>query len=162
MPTLPPRPGGKNPLAARVVLDDQSGLDITEAGTKKRLAIYLVRDPQDVPVAPQTDLHEIALGVPDRVADQLAEHEGRVVEPVAFAARTCVASSQYGDVTSWPWGGYQIVVPVYDQVRGNQYHVWGYLGFHVMGVTAEGGLWGFSTGKATTQGTPETFVRLTT
>ena len=27
----------------------QSGLDITEAGTKKSLAIYLVRDPQDVP-----------------------------------------------------------------------------------------------------------------
>jgi formamidopyrimidine-DNA glycosylase len=49
VPTLPPRPGGKNPLAARVVLDDQSGLDVTEAGTKKRLAIYLVRDPQDVP-----------------------------------------------------------------------------------------------------------------
>ena len=49
LPTTPPRPGGKNPLAARVVLDDQSGLDITEAGTKKRLAIYLVRDPQDVP-----------------------------------------------------------------------------------------------------------------
>jgi formamidopyrimidine-DNA glycosylase len=49
VPTLPPRPGGRNPLAARVVLDDQSGLDITEAGTKKRLAIYLVRDPQDVP-----------------------------------------------------------------------------------------------------------------
>nr|WP_202387699.1 DNA-formamidopyrimidine glycosylase family protein [Nocardioides flavescens] len=49
VPTLPPRPGGKNPLAARVVLDDQSGLDITEAGTKKRLAVYLVRDPQEVP-----------------------------------------------------------------------------------------------------------------
>jgi formamidopyrimidine-DNA glycosylase len=49
LPTVPPRPGGKNPLAARVVLDDGSGLDITEAGTKKSLAIYLVRDPQDVP-----------------------------------------------------------------------------------------------------------------
>jgi formamidopyrimidine-DNA glycosylase len=49
LPTTPPRPGGKNPLAARVVLDDGSGLDITEAGTKKSLAIYLVRDPQDVP-----------------------------------------------------------------------------------------------------------------
>ena len=49
VPTVPPRPGGKNPLAARVVLDDQSGLDITEAGTKKRLAVYLVRDPQEVP-----------------------------------------------------------------------------------------------------------------
>ena len=31
------------------MLDDQSGLDITEAGTKKSLAIYLVRDPQEVP-----------------------------------------------------------------------------------------------------------------
>ena len=49
VPTLPPKPSTKNPLAARVVLDDQSGLDITEAGTKKRLAIYVVRDPQDVP-----------------------------------------------------------------------------------------------------------------
>jgi len=49
VPALPPKPSGRNPLAARVVLDDQSGLDITEAGTKKRLAIYVVRDPQDVP-----------------------------------------------------------------------------------------------------------------
>jgi formamidopyrimidine-DNA glycosylase len=49
VPSLPPKPSGRNPLAARVVLDDQSGLDITEAGTKKRLAIYVVRHPQDVP-----------------------------------------------------------------------------------------------------------------
>jgi formamidopyrimidine-DNA glycosylase len=48
VPTPPVRPG-KSPLAARVVLDDGSGLDITEAGTQKRLAIYVVRDPQDVP-----------------------------------------------------------------------------------------------------------------
>ena len=49
VPTLPPKPSGRNPLAARVVLDDMSGLDVTEAGTKKSLAIYVVRDPQDVP-----------------------------------------------------------------------------------------------------------------
>jgi formamidopyrimidine-DNA glycosylase len=49
VPATPPRPSNKSPLAARVVLDDDSGLDITEAGTKKSLAIYLVRDPQDVP-----------------------------------------------------------------------------------------------------------------
>ena len=49
LPTTPIRPGGKNPLAARVFLEDGSGLDITEAGTKKSLAIYLVRDPMDVP-----------------------------------------------------------------------------------------------------------------
>jgi len=54
VPALPARPNSKNPLAARVVVDDpdletQSGLDITEAGTKKGLAIYVVRDPADVP-----------------------------------------------------------------------------------------------------------------
>src|SRR5687767_13175425 len=49
VPATPPRPSNKSPLAARVVLDDESGLDITEAGTKKSLAIYLVRDPQEVP-----------------------------------------------------------------------------------------------------------------
>ena len=36
---------GKGPMAARLVLDDGSGLDITEAGTKKSLAIYIVADP---------------------------------------------------------------------------------------------------------------------
>jgi formamidopyrimidine-DNA glycosylase len=40
---------GKSPLAAKLVLDDGSGIDITEAGTKKSLAIYLVRKPTDVP-----------------------------------------------------------------------------------------------------------------
>jgi formamidopyrimidine-DNA glycosylase len=49
VPTLPPRPSNKSPMAARVHLDDGSGLDITEAGTKKRLALYVVRDPHDVP-----------------------------------------------------------------------------------------------------------------
>ncbi|QNN54511.1 Fpg/Nei family DNA glycosylase [Nocardioides mesophilus] len=49
VPALPPRPSNKSPFAARVVLDDGSGLDITEAGTRKRLAIYVVRDPLEVP-----------------------------------------------------------------------------------------------------------------
>ncbi|HEY9565046.1 MAG TPA: DNA-formamidopyrimidine glycosylase family protein, partial [Nocardioides sp.] len=53
VPDTPPRPGGKSPLAVRIVLDDpetdeRSGLDITEAGTKKSLALYVVRSPQDV------------------------------------------------------------------------------------------------------------------
>jgi formamidopyrimidine-DNA glycosylase len=45
---VPPRPG-KGPLAARVHLDDGSGWDLTEAGTQKRLAMYVVRSPYDVP-----------------------------------------------------------------------------------------------------------------
>ena len=49
VPQLPPKPSNKSPMAARVHLDDGSGLDITEAGTKKSLALYVVRDPADVP-----------------------------------------------------------------------------------------------------------------
>ena len=45
---VPPRPG-KGPLAARVHLDDGSGWDLTEAGTQKRLALYVVASPYDVP-----------------------------------------------------------------------------------------------------------------
>ena len=43
----PPRPG-KGPLALRVHLDDGSGFNVTEAGTQKRLAVYVVRSPYDV------------------------------------------------------------------------------------------------------------------
>ena len=49
VPALPPKPSNKSPLAVRVVLDDDSGLDVTEAGTKKSLAAYVVRSPADVP-----------------------------------------------------------------------------------------------------------------
>jgi formamidopyrimidine-DNA glycosylase len=49
LPPAPPRPNSKSGLAVRVILDDQSGLDVTEAGTKKSLAAYVVRSPQDVP-----------------------------------------------------------------------------------------------------------------
>jgi formamidopyrimidine-DNA glycosylase len=50
----PPKPG-RGPLAFRVHLAPEypegptSGFDLTEAGTQKRLAVYLVRDPQQVP-----------------------------------------------------------------------------------------------------------------
>ena len=48
LPTAPPKPG-KSPLAFRLRLDDGSGFDLTEQGSKKRLAVYLVRDPDEVP-----------------------------------------------------------------------------------------------------------------
>jgi len=46
----PPKPG-KGPLEFRVHLDAVGGpgFDLTEAGTQKRLAVYVVRDPQEVP-----------------------------------------------------------------------------------------------------------------
>jgi formamidopyrimidine-DNA glycosylase len=53
LPATPIRPG-KSPIALRVRLDDPDlpgdpGFDLTEAGTQKRLAVYVVRDAQDVP-----------------------------------------------------------------------------------------------------------------
>lgn len=47
-PVAPARPG-KGPLAVRVRLASGAALDLTEAGTKKSLACYLVGDPQQVP-----------------------------------------------------------------------------------------------------------------
>ncbi|MFM9442722.1 Fpg/Nei family DNA glycosylase [Streptomyces acidiscabies] len=48
LPDGMPRPG-KGPLALRVALETGAGFDLTEAGTQKKLAVYVVRDPQDVP-----------------------------------------------------------------------------------------------------------------
>lgn len=39
----------KSPIALRCRLSDGSGFDLTEAGTQKRLAVYIVRDPAQVP-----------------------------------------------------------------------------------------------------------------
>ena len=48
LPAAPPKPG-KGPLALRVHLDDGNGFDLTEQGTRKGLAIYVVRSPSEVP-----------------------------------------------------------------------------------------------------------------
>jgi formamidopyrimidine-DNA glycosylase len=48
LPAEPPRPG-KGPLAFRLRFTDGAGFDLTEAGTQKRLAVYLVADPAEVP-----------------------------------------------------------------------------------------------------------------
>jgi formamidopyrimidine-DNA glycosylase len=48
LPPAPPKPG-KGPLALRVHFDDGNGFDLTEQGTRKSLAVYLVRNPSEVP-----------------------------------------------------------------------------------------------------------------
>jgi formamidopyrimidine-DNA glycosylase len=53
LPATPIRPG-KSPIALRVRLDDPDlpgdpGFDLTEAGTQKRLAVYVVSSPEEVP-----------------------------------------------------------------------------------------------------------------
>jgi len=48
VPALPPKPSNKSPLAVRIVLDNGAGLDVTEAGTKKSLALHVLRAPGDL------------------------------------------------------------------------------------------------------------------
>jgi formamidopyrimidine-DNA glycosylase len=48
VPAGPARPG-KSPLALRVGVDSGAGFDLTEAGTRKRLAVYVVAALEDVP-----------------------------------------------------------------------------------------------------------------
>ncbi|MFJ9664903.1 Fpg/Nei family DNA glycosylase [Streptomyces sp. NPDC101219] len=64
LPSGPPRPG-KGPLALRVALETGAGFDLTEAGTQKRLAVYVVADPADVP--------GVARLGPDPLADDFDE-----------------------------------------------------------------------------------------
>jgi formamidopyrimidine-DNA glycosylase len=47
LPAAPPKPG-KGPLAVRVHLEDGEGFDLTEQGTRKGLAVYVVRSPAEV------------------------------------------------------------------------------------------------------------------
>jgi formamidopyrimidine-DNA glycosylase len=49
LPDAPTRPG-KGPLALRVRLDDDSGFDLTEAGTQHKLAVYVVDHPESIPM----------------------------------------------------------------------------------------------------------------
>ncbi len=58
---------GKSPIALRVRFDDGSGFDLTEAGTQKRLAAYVVNRASDVP--------GIASLGPDPLADAFTEEE---------------------------------------------------------------------------------------
>ena len=46
-PAKPTRPG-KGPLALRVRLSGGAGFEVTEMGTEKRLAVWVVRDPMDI------------------------------------------------------------------------------------------------------------------
>jgi formamidopyrimidine-DNA glycosylase len=79
LPAAPLRPG-KGLIALRVRLGTRGeapGFDLTEAGTQKRLAVWLVDDPAKVPgiVALGPDALEVS---PDQLAGLLAGQSGRI------------------------------------------------------------------------------------
>ena len=77
VPALPAKPSSRNPLAARIVLDDEAGLDVTEAGTKKSLAIYVVRDPQEVPGIARLGPDPLGDAFTPEVLSEILDAEGR-------------------------------------------------------------------------------------
>ena len=78
LPPAPPKPG-RGPIAARLHLDDGSGFDLTEQGTQKKLAVYLVRALTDVPGIARLgpDALDPALTT-ERLGDLLRQHGGQL------------------------------------------------------------------------------------
>ncbi|WP_280399525.1 Fpg/Nei family DNA glycosylase [Nocardia carnea] len=76
----PPKPG-RGPLALRVHFFTPEGatpaFDLTEAGTKKRLAVYIVHDPAEVPGIARLGPDALAVTEPE-FATILGESTGRI------------------------------------------------------------------------------------
>ncbi|WP_326545403.1 DNA-formamidopyrimidine glycosylase family protein [Mycolicibacterium sp. ND9-15] len=71
---------GKGPIALRVHLGtpgEAAGFDLTEAGTQKRLAVWLVDDPAKVPGIAALGPDALSLG-PTELAEVLAANSGRI------------------------------------------------------------------------------------
>jgi formamidopyrimidine-DNA glycosylase len=67
---------GKGPIALRTVLDDGGGFDLTEAGTQKKLAVYVVRDVSEVPGIARLGPDPFTLSLED--FGEILERAGRV------------------------------------------------------------------------------------
>ena len=68
---------GKGPIALRVHLDAGQGFDLTEAGTQKRLAVWLVSDPTAVPGIATLGPDALSLSV-EQLGELLAANTGRI------------------------------------------------------------------------------------
>ncbi|WP_410786979.1 DNA-formamidopyrimidine glycosylase family protein [Kribbella sp. C-35] len=67
---------GKGPIALRTVLDDGAGFDLTEAGTQKKLAVYVVRDVAEVPGIARLGPDPFTLSLED--FGEILKRQGRV------------------------------------------------------------------------------------
>lgn len=81
---------GKSPLALRIGFEGGAGFDVTEAGTEKRLAVYVVRSVDDMEnvAALGPDPLDPAFG-PDEFAAALRAHGGQV--KIALTTQSVVA-----------------------------------------------------------------------
>ncbi|MFE1438616.1 Fpg/Nei family DNA glycosylase [Streptomyces sp. NPDC058739] len=79
LPDGMPKPG-KGPLALRVALETGAGFDLTEAGTQKRLAVYVVQDPEEVPGVARLGPDPLADGFDEAAFAALLKDERRQIK----------------------------------------------------------------------------------
>ena len=93
----PPKPG-RGPLALRVHLDAVGGpgFDLTEAGTQKRLSVYLVADPQEVPGIARLGPDALALSR-DELAELLAGRTERIKTLIVDQSTIAGIGNAYSD-----------------------------------------------------------------
>ena len=93
--TTPLKPG-KGPIALRVRLDDGSGFDLTEAGTQKKLAAYLVTDPALVPGVAKLGPDALT-ATPEEFAAALRSKRGQVKGVLTEQSIICGVGNAYSD-----------------------------------------------------------------
>ncbi|HEX8758449.1 MAG TPA: DNA-formamidopyrimidine glycosylase family protein [Pseudonocardiaceae bacterium] len=90
-----PRPG-KGPIALRVHLGSGSGFDLTEAGTQKRLAVYVVDEVADVPGIARLGPDALALSR-DELAEALRGRTERLKTALTDQALIAGVGNAYSD-----------------------------------------------------------------
>jgi formamidopyrimidine-DNA glycosylase len=104
LPVAPPRMG-KGPIALRVHLDDGSGFDLTEAGTQKRLAVYVVHDPGEVPGVARLGVDPLSPAFTvDALAAMLAGQRTQVKGLLTDQSVVAGLGNAYSDEVLWQVG----------------------------------------------------------
>jgi len=87
---------GKGPIALRVHLEAGQGFDLTEAGTQKRLAVWLVSDPTAVPGIATLGPDALSLS-PEKLSELLAANTGRIKSVLTDQKVTAGIGNAYSD-----------------------------------------------------------------
>ena len=88
----------RGPLALQLELDGGSGIDITEQGTEHRLALYVVRQPSDVPGIARLGVDVLDDGLdPTRLGELLHQRRGQLKTVLADQSLIAGVGNAYSD-----------------------------------------------------------------
>ena len=104
LPPAPPRMG-KGPIGIRVHLDDGSGFDLTEAGTQKRLAVYVVKDASEIPGVARLGIDPLSSEfTSDRLGQLLAGVRSQIKGVLTDQTVIAGVGNAYSDEVLWEVG----------------------------------------------------------